>query len=179
MTHVPGGAAMIHKRRTAIAIVSWWLIAAATSHAADINKAIAETEGRKRAAENGLKQIKAKGQPSSEIRNAYAEAATRQNAWLESVCQALEQTGNTAPDVSAAAQSAAASLVEWVNIRNRALGLPELSGAIADSTKKSIAQDLNEIAAASWKDRSSDARKRSAAAASLKERLQWKTFDEI
>jgi hypothetical protein len=156
------------------------VIGASTIRAADLNKTLADTEGRRRAAENGLKQIKAKGQPPDQIRSAYVEAASRQNAWLDSVCQAIEQGAANAPDVSSSAQSAATSLVEWVNVRNRALGVPELSGAIADSTKKSVAEDLIDIAAGTWKNnRSSDAKKRSSAAASLKERLRWKTFEEI
>jgi hypothetical protein len=111
---------------------------------------------------------------------AYTEAATRQNAWLDSVCQAVEQSAATAPDVTAAAQTAASSLVEWVSIRNRKIGLQELTGATAESTKKSIANDLIEIANATWKgNRSGDAKKRSAAVNALKERLRWKTFEEI
>ena len=168
---------MVRRSTVAIGVL---LLAGTAGRAADINKAIANTEGRKRAAENGLREIKAKGQPSEQTRNAYGEAASRQNAWLESVCQAIEQGATAAPDVSSSAQSAATSLVEWVNVRNRALGVPELPGNIADSTKKSVTQDLIDIANTTWKNnRASDAKRRSAFAASLKERLRWKPFDEI
>ena len=171
---------MVQAVRNALVVIAMVAMAGVASHAADIKKALADTEGRKRAAENGLKQIKAKGQPSDQIRGAYVEAATRQNAWLDSLCQAIEQGGATTPDMAASAQTAASSLVDWVNVRNRALGVPELAGAIADSTKKSVAQDLIDIASESWKsNRSSDAKKRTAAAATLKERLRWKPFEEI
>jgi flagellar hook-basal body complex protein FliE len=115
------------------------LITALASQAADLTKAVSEAEGRKRAAENGLKEIKTRSaSPPEQIRAAYKDAATSQNAWLETVCQAVEQGTATAPDVSTAAESAATTLVEWVSVRNRALGLPELTGAVADSVKKSV-----------------------------------------
>lgn len=165
-------------RRVAIAVGV--LLIVAVSQAADINKAISEAESRKRAAENGLKEIKAKAQPSEQIRTAYTEAATGQNAWLDLVCQAIEQGATAAPDVAASAQSAATSLVEWVNVRNKALGLPELTGVTADSVKKSVAQELMDIASGTWKsNRSADPKKRSGAATSLKERLRWKAFEQL
>ena len=171
---------MVQIVRNSLVVIAIVAIAGVASHAADIKKALADTEGRKRAAENGLKQIKAKGQPSDQIRGAYVEASTRQNAWLDSLCQAVEQGSATAPDMNGSAQAAAGSLVDWVNVRNRALGVPELAGAIADSTKKSVAQDLMDIASETWKNnRSSDAKKRTAAATALKERLRWKPFEEI
>jgi pyruvate/2-oxoglutarate dehydrogenase complex dihydrolipoamide acyltransferase (E2) component len=172
---------MVGKKRAVVGFLGWLLVVAVTSRAADLGKTIASTEGRKRAAENGLKEIKAKSpQPSEQIRAAYVEAANKQNAWLDVVCQAVEQGSTAAPDVSTAAQSAADSLVEWVNVRNRALGLPELTGAIADSTKKSVVQDLLDIANETWKNnRSTDAKKRTSAASSLKDRLRWRAFEEI
>ena len=172
---------MARTARMVVGTIGVLLVAALASQAADLNKAVSEAEGRKRAAENGLKDIKAKSsQPADEIRNAYTKAATSQNVWLDTVCQAVEQATTSAPDVSAAADAAAQTLVEWVSVRNRALGLPELTGATADSVKKSVTQDLVDIAGATWKNnRGADTKKRSSAAASLKERLRWKTFDEI
>jgi hypothetical protein len=172
---------MVGKKRAVVGVLGLLLVVAVTSRAADLGKTIASAEGRKRAAENGLKEIKAKSsQPAEQIRAAYVEAAKKQNAWLDAVCQAVEQGSATAPDVSTAAQSAADSLVEWVNVRNRALGLPELTGTVADSTKKSVVQDLLNIASEIWKDnRSTDAKKRTTAATSLKERLRWRAFEEI
>jgi hypothetical protein len=172
---------MVGTKRAVVGVLGLLLVVAVTSRAADLGKTIASTEGRKRAAENGVKEIKSKSpQPSEQIRAAYVEAATKQNAWLDVVCQAVEQGSTAAPDVSTAAQSAADSLVEWVNVRNRALGLPELTGAVADSTKKSVVQDLLNIASESWKgNRSTDAKKRTSAASSLKDRLRWRAFEEI
>jgi hypothetical protein len=171
---------MVQMIQRSIAVLAMVVVAGVASQAADVKKALSETEGRKRAAENGLKQIKAKGTPSGQVRGAYAEASTRQNAWLDTVCQSVEQGSATAPEVAPATQAAANSLVDWVNVRNRALDLPEVTGAIADSTKKRVAQDLIDIATETWKDnRSSDAKKRTAAATALKERLRWKPFEEI
>jgi hypothetical protein len=152
------------------------------AHAADMNKALGDAEGRRRAAENGLKAIKAK--PSGvtdEIRTLYTEAAGKQNAWLDAVCQAIEQGGGTAaPDVSAAAQSAAASLIAWVKVRNGALGQPELAATVAEDARKNIVQNLVDISADVWKtNRTADPKKRASAAAGLKERLKWKSFDEV
>jgi hypothetical protein len=166
--------------RTIVGAIGLLVIAVTVSQAADLKKAMSETEGRKKAAENGLKEIKAKGQPSEELQRSYIDAASQQNAWLDSVCGALEQGAPATPDVSTVAQSAASSLVEWVNHRNRALGLAELTGAIAESVKKKTSQDLVDIATETWKDnRSGDAKKRMTAAAALKERLRWKTFEEV
>src|SRR5438105_157920 len=92
--------------RTIVGAIGLLMIVVTVSQAADLKKAMAETEGRKRAAENGLKEIKAKGQPSEELRRAYIDAAAQQNAWLDSVCGALEQGTPAAPDVSAVAQRA-------------------------------------------------------------------------
>ena len=57
---------------------------------------------------------------------------------------------------------------------------PELTGTVADSVKKSVTQDLLEIAGATWKNnRGADAKKRTSVAETLKERLRWRMFEEI
>ena len=172
---------MVRNARVAAPALAVLLIVVTSSYAANVGKAIADAEGRKRAAENGLKQIKMKSPESSEqARSAYEEAAGKQNAWLDSVCGALEGAANVPPNVSGIAESAAKSLVQWVNVRNRALGLPELTGAIAESVQTSVVADLNEIAEATWKsNRSADPNKRKAAAMVLSGRLRWKPFDGI
>ena len=89
---------MLWTARTIVGAAGVLLFTALASHAADLNKAVSDAEGRKRAAENGLKEIKIKStQPSEQIRAAYNEAATRQNAWLETVCQAVEQGDSVGP----------------------------------------------------------------------------------
>jgi hypothetical protein len=171
---------MRYNLRMILGVIGLLAITVTASQAADLKRALSEAEGRKKAAENGLMEIKSKGQPSDELRRAYVDAATQQNAWLDAVCGAVEQGTATAPDVSTSAQTAATALVQWVNQRNRVLGLPELRGAIADSVQKKTAQDLIDIASDSWKsNRSGDGTKRAAAAASLKGRLRWKSFDEV
>jgi hypothetical protein len=149
------------------------------SQAANINKALADAEGRRRAAENGLREIKAQSQ-GDQVRAAYMEAASRQNGWLDIVCQAVEQPAPTAPDVSSAAQTAASSLIEWVTVRNKALGQPELTGTVADANKTSITRNLTEIAAEMWKDnRNANEQKRTKAITDLRSRLQWKAFEQV
>jgi hypothetical protein len=167
--------------RKAIGLVGVLLVVATVSQAADADKVFANAEGRKRAAENGLKEIKTKSpQHSEQVRTAYTDAAMQQNAWLDALCQAVEQGTAAAPDLSSVAAAAASSLVDWVNVRNRALGLPELTGALGDNTRKSVAQDLLDITRTTWRsNRSADAKKRSSTANSLKERLGWRTFEEI
>ena len=169
---------MLRSARTIVGAAGVMLITVLTSQAADVNKALSEAEGRKRAAENGLKEIKSKSSPPSEqIQTAYMDAATKQNAWLDAVCEAVEQGTASAPDVSSSAEAAATTLVQWVSVRNQALGLPDLTGAVADSVKQSVARDLVDIAGTTWKNsRGADAKKRTSVVASLKERLRWKTF---
>ena len=153
----------------------------AVTYAADLNKALTETEGRRRAAENGLRDIKKKSARDAEqVRALYTEAASANNAWLETVCQAIQQGAANAPDVATSAQSAADALVAWVNLRNRALSLPVLDDTVATMVKRTVVQNLTDIAAESWKkDRRNDERKRTAAVARLKERLQWKAWDAV
>ena len=171
---------MAEGARRIVVVIGVLLITGVVSQAADLKKAMSETESRKRAAENGLKEIKAKAQPSEQVRRAYIEATSQQNAWLDSVCNAIEQGAASEPDVSAAAQAAANSLIAWVNVRNVALSLPEVTGALADSVKKTITLHLTDIASETWKNnRSTDAKKRTTAANELKERLRWKAFEEI
>jgi hypothetical protein len=96
------------------------------------------------------------------------------------VCQAIEQGAATAPDVSSVAGSAASSLVEWVSARNKALDIPELTGPVAESVKKSVVQDLTDITLSTWRDnRGGNADKRKKAATMLRERLRWKAFEEV
>lgn len=161
-------------------VLAGFVLLAVAAQAADINQVMANTESRRRAAENGLKDIKAKGEPSGDVRDTYAAAAAATNTWLDSVCQAIERGSASAPDVSASAQQAADSLVAWVNVRNRILGVPEVAGTAVDVVKKSVTQDLTAIAETTWKaNRSADAKKRGSAVNALKERLRWKAFDEI
>jgi hypothetical protein len=130
---------MVRHKQVLAAAAAGVLLIALVVQAADISNAITDAESRRRAAENGLKDIKTKSPPPSErIRTAYTEAATRQNAWLDAVCLAVEQGASTAPDVAAMADSAATSLVGWVSVRNKALALPELTGPAADGVKKSV-----------------------------------------
>lgn len=157
------------------------LMSVVVGQAANITKAIADAEGRKRAAENGMKEIKTKSPDASQqAQAAYEDAARSQNAWLDAICGALTEGTTTMPDVSSSAQSAATSLVQWVNIRNRALGVAELTEPIADSVKKSVAADLVDIAVQTWKSNAvANPKKRATAAESLNQRLRWRPVDEI
>ena len=87
--------------------------------------------------------------------------------------QAIQQGASTAPDVSPMVEPAASALVAWVSARNRALGVADLTGSIADAVKKRVIQDLTEIANASWRsNRGVNEQKRTKSADALKERLQ-------
>src|SRR4030095_7431732 len=125
--------------------------------------------------------IKMKSQQEAEqVRGLYTAAASNNNAWVDVLCEAIEQGAPAAPDVSTVAASAASSLVEWVSARNRALGLPELTGPVGESVKKTVVQDLTDIASSAWRDnRGNNADKRKKAAATLGERLRSKPFEEI
>jgi hypothetical protein len=71
----------VNKMRAMVSCLGLVLVVAGASWAADLDTAIKNTEGRRRAAENGLKEIKTKSaQPSEQIRAAYIEAAAKQNA---------------------------------------------------------------------------------------------------
>ena len=79
--------------------------------AANVDKALTGADGRRKAAENGLREIKTKSKEQAEqVRPLYAEAASRNNAWLDVVCQAIQQGAATAPDVSASVEPAASAL---------------------------------------------------------------------
>lgn len=132
-----------------------------------------------RPAESGLRQIKAKsGDQAEQLRPLYAEAASRNNAWLDTVCQAIQQGMSTAPEVSAAVDPAASALVAWVSARNRALGVADLTGPIAGAVKKNVIEDLSELATATWKsNRGGSEQKRMKAAQALKDRLR--SWEEI
>lgn len=155
--------------------------ATAVVQTANFDKSLRDTEGRRRAAENGLRQIKAKSpQQADQIRAIYTDAATQHNAWLEVLSEAVRQSAATPPDVTGAAERASTSLVTWVAARNRALGEPELAGAIADSVKKGATQDLTDIAAQVWKDnRRADEKKRASAMTALSDRLKWKSWEDF
>ena len=57
---------MLRTARTIVGAAGVLLITALASQAADLNKAVSDAEGRKRAAENGLKEIKTKSAQPSE-----------------------------------------------------------------------------------------------------------------
>jgi hypothetical protein len=172
---------MVRKLRVFGTAVAMVVVGVTIAQAANLTKAIADAEGRKKAAETGLKQIKLKSADvSREPQAAYEEAARWQNAWRDGISGALAAEGGALPDVSGSAQSVATSLVLWVNVRNRALGLPELTEPTAESVKKSVGADLVEIAKQTWKNNAgANAKKRATAAESLNTRLQWRRVDDI
>jgi len=168
-------------RRTILASALAVVLAASGASAADFGKSLRETEGRRRAAENGLRQIKSKAaQLAEQIKETYTKAASEQNAWLDLVVDSVRSRAATTPDVGAVAERAGATLVSWVAARNRVLGEPELAGTIADAVRKGVVQDLTDIAAQVWKDnRRGDDKKRDSAVAALDARLRWKPWDQI
>ncbi len=172
---------MVTRLRWIVSIAGFVCAASVLAHAAGTNKAGAGTEGRRRAAENGLRSIKTKSSEQGEqVKALYEAAASANNAWLDAVSQAIQQGAATAPDVTAAVQTAATSLMEWVAVRNRTLGVPEITGVPTDAAKKSIVQDLTEISSAAWSTHhAADEKKRTTAASALKERFRWKSWEEV
>jgi hypothetical protein len=166
------------KKVPVVAIVA---VAGVILQAADFNKALVDTEGRRRAAENGLRAIKTKSPAlGDQVRIAYTKAATEQNAWLEMVCQGVEQSSSSEANMTVAAEAAATSLVAWVAARNRALGETELAGASADTAKTWVHGNLTEIAAEVWRrNRTASQQQRERASADLKKRLLWKSWEQI
>jgi hypothetical protein len=167
------------KSRTIMLAVA--LLALSTAMQADAKKALADTEGRRKAAENGASQIKAKSSsPAGDIENAYTAAAAANNAWLVATTASLETGAEAAPDVAQLADRAGTTLVTWVNHRNKALSLPELSGLAATSIAKAVANDLIEIASSTWRDnRKSSPAKRNETVKTLSDRLRWNPWREI
>lgn len=164
-----------------VAIASVGIALTIAISAADLNKSLQDTEGRKRTAESGLAKIKAKSAADVEaVRAAYDQAASQNNAWLDVVVQSVDQPATAAPNVAATVDGAASAFVKWVATRNRALGEFELTGTAAESVKKKVAMDLTDVATEAWKsNRQRDANKRSAFTKLLSERLRWKTWDLV
>jgi hypothetical protein len=159
-------------------IVAMVVTGAALMHAADIGKALAEAEGRRRAAESGVQQVQPKlSTDGNAVRAAYAEAATAQNAWLDAVIQSFDK--GAAADATLA-EAAAKPLVAWVNVRNRTLGQPEMTAAVSEGVRKDIVRNLVDIAGQEWKaNHSADAKRRAAVVPQLDQHLRWKKFEDI
>jgi N-acetylglucosamine kinase-like BadF-type ATPase len=172
---------MVGTVRAIMAVGVLVLAGGAVIGAANVDKALVETDGRRNAAETGVREIKAKAKDQvDQVRPLYIEAASRNNAWLDTVSQAIQQGTSTAPDISATVEPAASALVAWVSARNRALGVADLTGTIADSVKKRVIADLTEIANATWRsNRGGNEQKRTKSADALKERLRWRSWEEV
>lgn len=96
------------------------------------------------------------------------------------VCQSIQTGVAAAPDVAASAESAASSLLQWVAVRNQALGLPAISTAETEGLKKAIVKDIADIANGVWKNnKGAKGEKRTQAANALKQQLRWLSWDEV
>jgi hypothetical protein len=61
-------------------------VATVVLYAADLNKALHDTENRRKAAESGLHVIKAKSAADGQaVRATYEEAAVQHNEWIDQV----------------------------------------------------------------------------------------------
>lgn len=157
------------------------LLGTAGLYAADLNKAMQDTESRRKAAESGLHQIKVKSSADGQsVRTTYDQAATQNNAWLEQVSEAINRPSTSAPDVSLIADQAASAFIVWVATRNRSLGEFELAGAAAEAVKKKVVGDLTDIAIEAWKsNHHRDQGRRTAFTKSLSDRTRWKTSEQV
>ena len=71
---------MSHAIRQAVTL-AMILVAISALNAAPLDKSLSETDGRRKAAENGLRQIKMKSQQEAEqVRGPYVTAASNNNA---------------------------------------------------------------------------------------------------
>jgi hypothetical protein len=142
---------------------------------------LGQTEGRRQTAETGVREIKKKSAEAGEqVRERYREAEVRHNAWLDVVSQSIQQNAAKPPDIGAAVEGASTAFIEWVKVRNRALGTAEPNDAAIAAVKRTIVRDLTDIAAASWQvNRRADDGRRAKAVASLGDRLRWKKWEDV
>ena len=157
------------------------LILGALLQAANIDKAIADAESRRKGAESSLREIMAKSDPQiDQARTSYTTAASSQNAWLDLVCNTIEQGATAAPDMIGPSQAAATALMDWVAVGGKVLGLPVLKDSVAKDLQKAFTQNLIEIGNTAWKTYSSaDEKTRTEVVTHLKTRLRWKTAQEV
>lgn len=148
--------------------------------AADLDKATADAEGRKRAAENGARSIRAKAPHDVDaIRAMYGEAAAANGEWLAATSASIEK-GDADPAVTEAATRAAASLLRWVAGRNRALGLAVPTDRIAEVEAAKVRQGLIDISTElSRKHRGANAATKAQATSNLANRLKWAAWDAL
>lgn len=147
-----------------------------TTLVADSKKALQEAEGRRKAAETGVSQIKQRNATSSQLESAYAAAAESQNAWLVATTSADGSPTDLAPLVD----RAAATLIDWVNVRNPVLSLPPLAGSAAEAVKKNVTDGLLELGTTTRSDlRKANANRRASTIRDLETRLRWKPWAEI
>lgn len=152
------------------------LFAAALAEALSLDQAITAAEGRRRAAENGVKAITAKSAgDDTAVKAAYEEAMSANNAWLDATVTAVKQ-GRVIDGAQPSATEAASTLVAWVAARNRALGEPILAGAVASAVETRTRQELIELTTQAT--RGND-KKRAATVQALESRLRWKAWGEL
>ena len=164
-----------------LAIAMAMLTGAAILQAASLETSVIDADGRRKAAEIRLAKVKALSSPVADQAKAlYAEAAAKNNAWVDALCRAIDEGAQAAPDLSSLAEPASASLLAWVGAQDKALGNPETTAAIAEGSRKQVVQNLSDIATGSWKKNGKLApEKRRQASADLRARLQWKSVEEV
>jgi hypothetical protein len=172
---------MRHRPARIVAGTAVFVLALASLvNAADLRKATTDAEGRKRAAENGVRAIKSKApQQADSAKELYLAAATAHGAWLD-VTKTLVDKGESDSAASDAAGRAAAALVKWVAARNAALGEPVLAGKTAETIEASVRQGLIDISLeTARRQRGANANKKSQAVSDLSNRLRWKDWNEL
>jgi hypothetical protein len=148
--------------------------------AADIAKATKDAEGRRLTAESGVRAIRAKPPaPANELSALYDATADAHNEWLSATDAAIKQ-GTTTEALNTTAGKAAATLVQWVAARNRALGETVLAGAVAATAETRIRQDLLSITTETVnRARGQNEKRRTQAVATLDARLRWKPWADL
>jgi hypothetical protein len=173
---------MFARVRAAALLLGLVFVPAASSlRASESDRALVETEGQRKAAENGVRKLKAQVAAQADaLQRAYSEAASKQNAWLDATCQAIERGAETTPDVTSMADEAATAYNAWVALQNPALGLTTLDANSLAGVKKWMVTNLVAVTSSAWKRSHKRAEAdRAKASAELKERLRWKAWDDI
>lgn len=148
--------------------------------AADLDKATADAEVRRRTAENGAQAIRAKApQDAEQVRAFYDEAAAANSAWLDATQAALGR-GEVDAAVTDAAGKAASALLRWVAARNKALGETMPAARVVEAAEANIRQSLVDISTEfARKHGRADAKKKADVVADLSRRLRWKPWNEL
>ena len=154
--------------------------------AANVDKALVETDGRRKAAETGVREIKVKAKDHKSDQDPpplCRSGLPSNNAWLDTVSPG-DSAGDVNPRLTFRQRSSLRRPHSWPGYpaRNRALGVADLdrdqSPMLGEEASHLV--DLTEIANATWRsNRGGNQQKRTKSADALKDRLRWRSWEEV